>query len=355
VSRPLGEDDGAQLDRELARYSRQMQCPQIGPAGQRRLRQATVTLVGCGALGSVLASTLVRAGIGALRLIDRDFIEVDNLQRQMLFDEQDMIANLPKAEAAARKLVRINSAVEVEGIIADISPANIEHLCGSADLLLDGTDNLETRYLLNDLAVKHDIPWVYAACIATEGLVLGIIPHATPCLRCVWDTPPAPGLIATCDTAGILAATASVVGSLAATEAMKILVGRPGELGGLLAVDVWAGKLRRVNVQAAHEGADCPCCGQGRYEFLSGERGSSATALCGRDAVQVLPAAETQVNFRSIVNRLPSAARPAYSEYMLKFHVSELRVTLFRDGRAIVQGTTDLAVARGVIAKYVGT
>ena len=347
--------EGRQPDRGLERYSRQMLCAQIGEAGQRSLRRASVTLLGCGALGGVLANTLVRAGVGALRIIDRDFIELNNLQRQTLFDEQDIAANLPKAEAAARKLRRVNSAVETDGIVADVQPGNVEELCAESDLILDGTDNLETRYLINDVAVKHGLPWVYAACIATEGLVLAIVPQRTPCLRCVWDVPPAPGALATCDTVGVLAAAANVVGSLAATEAMKILIGRPEELAGLLTVDVWTGRVQRVNVQAARAAGECPCCQRGQYEFLDGDRASSACVLCGRDAVQVSPAAATQVSFRSIVGRLPSAAKPSYSEYMLRFRANELAVTLFPDGRAIVQGTTDPAVARGVIAKYVGT
>jgi len=339
---------------ELARYSRQMLFAPIGVEGQRRLRQASLTLVGCGALGSVLADLLVRAGIGALRIIDRDLVELGNLQRQTLFDEHDVAQNLPKAEAAARKLRKINSAVEVEGLVADVNPGNAEALCADADLLLDGTDNLETRYLLNDLAVQRGIPWVYAACLGAEGLVLPIVPHEGPCLRCIWPEPPPPGTMPTCDTAGILAATANVVGSLAATAAMKLVLGKKGQ-GPFLVVDVWVGRVRALDVQSALDADDCPCCRRGRYDFLTGERTAATTTLCGRDAVQIRPSADTPVNLKSLAARLPAQAHARLNEFLLRFDVESIRVALFADGRAIIQGTSDPAVARSVYAKYVGT
>ena len=363
------------LHPELARYTRQMLFAPIGVDGQRRLRQASVTLVGCGALGSVLANTLVRAGVGSLRIIDRDFIETNNLQRQTLFDEHDIAQNLPKAEAAARKLRKINSAVEVEGIVADVNPGNAEGYCRDADLILDGTDNLETRFLVNDVAVKHDIPWVYGACIAAEGLVLPIVPHRTPCLRCIWDEPPPPGMTPTCDTVGVLAAAVNIVASLQVTAAMKIVMGidaaaratplpsreGPGEgqAGAcLLAIDAWEGRLRSINVQGALDEGDCPCCKHGRYDYLAGGKVAATTALCGRDAVQILPAADTVVNFRAIAERLPSRSNAKHNEFMLKFKVTVgnalYNITLFNDGRAIIQGTSDPSVARSVLAKYVG-
>ncbi len=338
----------------------------IGVEGQRRLRQASVTLVGCGALGSVLADLLVRAGVGALRIIDRDFVELDNLQRQTLFDEHDVAQNLPKAEAAARKLRKINSAVELEGLVEDVNPGNAVALCGDADLILDGTDNLETRYLINDVAVQHRLPWIYAACLGAEGLVLPIVPHEGPCLRCIWEDPPPPGTTPTCDTAGILAATASIVASLAATEAMKILLGNrgqgpstsgaePSRYTGLLVVDVWAGRVRGVNMQSAFDAGDCPCCKQGRYDFLTGERAATTTTLCGRDAVQILPAGDVPINLKSIAARLSPQARAKVNEFILRFNVESVSVALFADGRAIIQGTSDPAIARAVYAKYIGT
>jgi molybdopterin-synthase adenylyltransferase len=351
-------DDAAQHP-DLARYSRQMLFTPIGVAGQRRLKHANVTLVGCGALGSVLASTLVRAGVGALRLIDRDFIELNNLQRQMLFDEHDIAQNLPKAEAAARKLRKINSAVEIEAFVDDVNPGNIMALCGEADLLLDGTDNLETRYLINDLAVQNDIPWVYGACLAAEGLVLPILPHRTPCLRCIWEEPPLPGVTPTCDTVGVLAPVVSIVASLQAIAALKILTAtEPASDTRLLAVDAWEGRIRSVNVQPAFDEGHCPCCKQSRYDFLVGGKTAATTTLCGRDAVQIIPPVSEEnapVNFRAIADRLPPRSSPKYNEFLLRFSVEKYAVTIFPDGRAIVQGTSDPTTARGVYAKYVGT
>jgi adenylyltransferase/sulfurtransferase len=324
--------------------------------GQRRLGRASATLVGCGALGSVLANILVRAGIGSLRIIDRDFIETSNLQRQMLFDEHDIAQNLPKAEAAVRKLRKINSAVEFESRVTDVNPGSIAALCADADVLLDGTDNLETRYLINDLAVQQDIPWIFGACLGAEGLVLPILPHRTPCLRCIWEDAPPPGALPTCDTAGVLATAVNIVGSLQATDALKILMGKEDQLTRhLLAVDAWKGEIRHVNVAMARDDGDCPCCRQGRYEYLEGDRFAQTTALCGRDAVQILPPAGAAVNFRAISERLPARAGARHNEFMLKFRVEDYAVTLFSDGRAIVQGTHDPAAARALIAKYVGT
>lgn len=327
----------------------------IGERGQRALRHAHVALIGCGALGSVLANTLVRAGVGSLRIVDRDFIELDNLQRQTLFDEHDVAANLPKAEAAARKLRKTNSAVEIEPVITDLNPTNAEDLCRDTDLILDGTDNIETRFLLNDVAVKHDIPWVYGACVAAEGRVMPIIPHQTPCLRCVWEELPAPGELPTCDTVGILAPTVQIVASLQALEAMKILTGRLDALSRkLVTFDVWTGRFRAIDVQPFRDAGDCRCCKLGQFDFLTGGQTSSTATLCGQNAVQVLPPSGMKVNLKQIANRLKAGARPTYNEFMLRFRVDDLTVALFPDGRAIVQGTTDPAQARTIYAKYIG-
>lgn len=255
-----------------------------------------------------------------------------------------------------RKLRKINAAVEVEGLVADVHPANAEDLCAHADLVLDGTDNLETRFLLNDLAVKHDLPWVYGACLGTDGLVLPILPRRTPCLRCLWDEPPAPGTTPTCDTVGVLASTVQIVASLQAVEALKILMGRLDEVSRrLLAIDAWTGRIRTLNVQSAREDGDCPCCKQGRYDFLSGTRAATTTTLCGRDAVQILPpASAARVNFKAIAERLPARANAKFNEFLLLFGAEPHVVTLFADGRAIIQGTSDPTVARGVYAKYIG-
>lgn len=346
-------NDGDTLDPALQRYSRQVLFDKIGPRGQKSINLARVALVGCGALGTVLANTLVRAGVGFTRIIDRDFIEIDNLQRQVLFDESDIAANLPKAEAAARKLHRVNSAVEVEPVVEDISSANIERLCGDVDLLLDGTDNLETRYLINDLAVKLGIPWVYGACVAADGLLMPIIPGKTACLRCVWDEPPPPGAGETCDTVGVLSPIVNIVASFQAQEALKLLCGRTDDvIRSLMTIDAWSGRVRLVDVGAARP--DCRCCAQKKFDFLAGERTAASTTLCGRNAVQISPGGDAVVDFKSIASRL-QRWRPVTNEFMLKVTIDEHAITLFRDGRAIIKGTSDVTAARAIYAKYIGT
>ncbi len=370
---------------ELARYSRQMLFAPLGVEGQRRLKHASVVLIGCGALGSALSNLLVRAGVGALRIIDRDFVELSDLQRQTLFDEHDIAQNLPKAVAAVRKLHKINSAVEVEGLVADLHPENAAALCADADLLLDGTDNLETRYLINDVAVQGGVPWVFGACLGATGLVMPIVPHQGPCLRCLWEEPPQPGAVPTCDTAGILAATVNVVASLQATEAMKLLIGPDPRSSGipapsngalpvnvgtsaaptarltgrLLSVDVWAGRVRALNVWPAFAEGDCPCCRKGRFDFLAGDRVASTTTLCGRDAVQVRPSSDAagaeRINLRSLAACLPPQADAKFNEFLLRFRVDCYHVAVFTDGRAIVRGTSDPVLARSIYAKYIGT
>ncbi len=343
------------LDPALARYSRQILFAPLGIAGQKRLIHSRVTLLGCGALGSSLAGTLVRAGVGFVRIIDRDFVELHNLQRQVLFDESDVSGNLPKAEAAARKLRKINSAVEVEAIVADANAGNLEKLCDDVELILDGTDNFETRFLINDVAVKLNVPWVYGACIGAEGLVLPILPRETPCLRCIWEDAPPPGSSPTCDTAGVLGPIAGLVASLQAIEAIKILAGKTDALvRRLVTIDAWDGRIRHMDVQSARDNGNCPCCKQGRYDFLTGARTSATTSLCGRNAVQVLPAEGVRVNLREMAERL-RRHRPTVNEFLLRVAIESFKLTLFPDGRAIIQGTADAAVARGVYAKYIGS
>ncbi|QOJ15270.1 MAG: ThiF family adenylyltransferase [Planctomycetia bacterium] len=344
------------LDAALARYSRQMLFAPLGEQGQRHLRHARVLLVGCGALGTVLASTLVRAGVGFLRVVDRDFIELDNLQRQVLFDEHDIAANLPKAEAAARKLRRANSAVEVEAVVADAGPHNVAALAEGVDLLLDGTDNFETRFLLNDLAVRDGLPWVYGACIAAEGLVMAVLPGRTPCLRCIWDAPPPAGETPTCDTAGVLAAAVNITASLQALEAIKILSGRTDALHGrMISFDAWLGRFRALDMQPARETGDCRCCVHREFPYLAGDRASRAVLLCGRNAVQVTPPADAApIELKRVAARLGRDARAVQNEFLLRFAADSFQVTLFADGRAIVKGTADAGVARSVVAKYVG-
>jgi len=341
---------------ELERYSRQIRFEPVGEEGQRRLSESRVVLAGSGALGSVSGSLLVRAGLGTLRIIDRDFVELSDLQRQMLFDEDDVRAGLPKAEAARRKLARINPTVQVEARVADITPQNVSELLGGFHLILDATDNFETRYLINDFAVKTGTPWIYAAVVASEGRTMTIVPGQTPCLRCIFDEPPQPGASPTCETAGVIGPAVTAVASFQVTEALKLLVGRKDELRrGLLALDVWSGTFRTLFGAAGKSRADCPTCSQRRFEFLDGAMTSTGVKLCGRDAVHVSPPANTGVNLAELAAKLRRRKILLSSEFLLRFEAEGKEVTLFSDGRAIIKGTTDPTVARAVYAKYVGS
>jgi molybdopterin/thiamine biosynthesis adenylyltransferase len=345
-------------DPDLTRYSRQILCEHIGEAGQRKLCASRVTLIGCGALGSVLADTLVRAGIGFLRIVDRDVVELNNLQRQVLFSEKDALGGVPKAVAAATRLAQINSDVEIEPIVADANPDNIESFVHSAHLLLDGTDNLETRFLINDVAVKHRIPWVYGACIGADGLVLPVVPGLTPCLRCIWDQPPPPGVALTCDTVGVLAPIIHMVASLQIIEALKILTGQLDALQRkLVQMNAWTGQFSQFDLQSARDSGECPCCKAGRYEFLAAGHTGRTAVLCGQRAVQINAAPGARVDFQAIAARVASVAKsvPQFNRYLLRFEVDSYQITLFSDGRAIIAGTTEPNEARSVYARYIGT
>src|SRR5580658_4946080 len=311
------------MDASLERYSRQMRFLGIGEDGQRRLLASHVTLCGCGALGTVLANALVRGGVGHLRLIDRDFIETSNLQRQVLFDEHDVAENLPKAEAAARKLGTINSSVHVEPVVTDIDRTNIIDLVHDADLILDGTDNFEIRYLINDVAVKLGKPWVYGGCIGSHGQTMTILPGETPCLRCVFEAAPAPGEAGTCETAGVLSPIVNIVASYQATEAFKILTGRLDRVNReLIYIDVWENIQRRIKIAPLLGKVDCPCCQRHRFEWLDGELGSQTTSLCGRNAVQVSQRVASALNFEELAHHLEMlGGAVSYNRFLLKFNV----------------------------------
>jgi adenylyltransferase/sulfurtransferase len=339
----------------LERYSRQMRFAGIGEEGQRRLLQSHVTLCGCGALGTVLANALVRAGVGHLRLVDRDFIETHNLQRQVLFDEHDVAENLPKAEAAARKLAAINSAIHVEPVVTDIDHTNIIDLVGDADLVLDGSDNFEIRYLINDACVKLGKPWVYGGAIGSHGMTMTILPGETPCLRCVFEAAPGPGEAATCETAGVLSPAVNVVASFQAAEALKILTGQRDKVNrDLVHIDVWENVFRRMKVARLREKSDCPCCQQHRFEWLEGRQGSHTTSLCGRNAVQVAHRTTTRLNFEDLARHLEAVGEASYNRFLLRFTAEGFEFTVFPDGRAIIKGTSDLDKARTLYAKYIG-
>jgi len=339
----------------LARYVRQVRYPPLGEEGQRRLMESRVLVCGCGALGSTLANTLVRAGVGHVRIVDRDFVETSNLQRQVLFDEEDVARQMPKAAAAAEKLRRINSQVEIEPIVADVDYRNIEELCDGVDAVVDGTDNFETRFLVNDAAVKHGIPWVYGGCVGAEGQTMTILPRETPCLRCLMHDCPPPGSTPTCDTAGILGPAVGAIASIEAVEAIKILSGHREAISRhLTVVELWDGRIHPVDVSGLREQVDCPACKHGEFPWLEGRFGSDSATLCGRNAVQ-LTHQGTAVSLDELARQLEGVGRVTRNAFLLKLAVDGYELTIFPDGRAIIAGTDDVAVAKTVYAKYVGS
>jgi adenylyltransferase/sulfurtransferase len=345
----------SQADARLERYSRQMKFPGIGEEGQRKLLASRVTLCGVGALGTVLANAMVRAGVGFVRVVDRDFIEKHNLQRQILFDELDIAENLPKAEAAVRKLRAINSEIELEAIVADIDHTNILDLVSDVDLILDGTDNFEVRYLINDAAVKLAKPWVYGGCIGSHGQTMTILPGETPCLRCVIESSPPPGMAPTCETAGVLGPAINVIASYQATEALKILCGQRDAINrDLVFVDVWENVHKSFKIAKLKDTVDCPCCKRRQFDWLEGKMGSHTTSLCGRNAVQVTHKSATRLNFEELARQLGSMGEVSFNRFLFKFGVDGYEFTVFPDGRAIIKGTSDVDKARTLYAKYIG-
>ncbi len=337
----------------LDRYARQIRFQPIGEQGQRRLLAARAVVCGCGALGNQIANLLVRAGVGHVRVIDRDVVDLSNLHRQTLFTEEDARAGAPKAIAAAERLRAANSEVRVEPVVADIGPETIERLCEDADVIIDGCDNFETRFVINDYAVKNGLPWVFGGCVGTEGQVMTVLPGETPCLRCVVEVPPAPGAAPTCDSVGVLGPIVGVVASVEAMEALKILSGaRAAVLRKMFVVDLWTNQVRMMNVSAL-KSADCPTCARRDFSFLAGRGTSRAAILCGRNAVQ-LASPDKTVSLEDLAARLTAFEVTARSAFLVRFKVESFEITVFADGRAIVAGTDDIAVARTAYAKYVG-
>ncbi len=340
------------------RYSRQVLFERIGKDGQAQLSRGRVLLVGCGALGTVLASTLARAGVGHLRICDRDYIELNNLQRQVLFDEDDIAANIPKAIAAANKLSRVNSSITVEPVVTDVNFKNIAHLADGCDVILDGTDNFETRYLINDHCVDRGLPWVYGAVIGATGLVMPIIPGETPCLRCVFENAPPPEMSPTCDTAGVIGPSVNIVASMQCVETFKLLMNKRDEVvRKLLSIDVWSGRVVQLSVARPDGDDSCICCSERRFEYLQGEVVSLTTTLCGRNAVQIQSNREGGADLSAIAQKLASVSREPVkqSEYLIRAMVEEYELTVFKDGRTIIKGTKSADVARSVHAKYIGS
>ena len=333
-----------------SRYSRQSRFAPLGPQGQERIRAAAVAVIGCGALGTVEAELLARAGVGRLRIIDRDFVEWSNLQRQFLFDESDADAGLPKAVAAARRLARVNSEIMIEPLVADLTTANIEDLLEGVELLLDGTDNFEARFLVNDYAVSRGIPWIYAAAVGSYGLTMAIVPGRTACLRCVYPEPPQ-GSQPTCETEGVLAPVTACIASLASGNALKILgCGSESVNARLTTVDIWSGEIRQT--AAPERDPECPCCAHRDFVHLTGQR-RSPISLCGRNAVQIHERFRP-VDLADLARRLAPLATVRANDFAVRASIDPYELTVFPDGRAIIKGTTDPAVARSLYARYVG-
>lgn len=360
----------------LERYDRQVLLRDIGQEGQKRLVDSTVLLLGCGALGSVVADLLSRAGVGHLVIVDRDVVEETNLQRQLLFDEHDVAEGLPKAEAAKRRIGETNSNVRVTAIVDNIDHTNISRYADGVDLLIDGLDNLETRYLANDFAVSRGVPYVYGGAVGSVGLMFPVMPHhagdlpwnavdgedySTPCFRCLFPEAPPPGSTATCDTTGVLGSLVTIIAGFQVTEALKILTRNYDKVSRkMLHVDVWTNDVSQLGVSGARDSTNCPCCKGGRFDYLDGRAGSAAAVLCGRDAVQLRPRQQTtDVDFAALAARLEQHAAVAANEFLLRAQLTDsdrpYEITLFPNGRAIIKGTQQPEVARGIYSKYIGT
>jgi molybdopterin/thiamine biosynthesis adenylyltransferase len=350
IQRSTTAEFGADFDH---RYSRQILFHGIGAEGQRKLAESRVAIVGCGATGSALAGLLARAGVGTLRIIDRDYVEPSNLQRQSLFDERDAADSLPKAVAATRKIAAFNSEIAVDPKVDDLVPANVEALLEGIDLVLDGTDNFETRYLINDYAVKHALPWIYSAAVGSYGVTLNVLPEKTACLACIFPDSPR-GLVETCETSGILNSAVNLVASIAATEALKFLVAgadAPQLRRTLLSFDLWTNEHAEIAAAKARPG--CRACGERDFVHLAGE-GRPHITLCGRNSVQIHER-QRPIDFAEMNRRLRPHGVVRHNDFVLKFWHEPYEMTLFPDGRAIIKGTTDTAVARSLYARYIGS
>jgi molybdopterin-synthase adenylyltransferase len=337
------------------RYSRQILFEGIGEEGQSRLAQSRVVIIGCGALGAVQAETLARAGVGNLVLVDRDFVEESNLQRQIMFEESDALSRLPKAVAGASRITRVNSAIRVEPIVTDVNFENIEELIAGASVVLDGTDNFETRFLINDACVKSKTPWVYGAAVGSYGLTMTIGPGGSPCLRCVLEGMPEPGSGPTCDTGGVIMPIVTTIASIQTAEALKLLTGQIDKLHrSLISIDLWDFQFNRFDLTRFYSGDECPACSLGEFEFLRGVGRQVTTTLCGRNAVQIARSGRGVIDFAVLAERLKSAGEVAFNDFLLRFRVDSYDITVFRDARSIIRGTADPAVARGLYSKYIG-
>jgi len=335
------------------RYSRQVLFAGIGKEGQEKLASARVVIIGCGALGSSQAEALARAGVGKLRIVDRDFVEFSNLQRQTMFTERDARERLPKAIACANRLSEINSDIVVKPQVADVNHSNIERLISDVDVVVDGTDNFATRYLINDACVKHEVNWVYGAAVGSYGVTMTIRPHETPCLRCVFPEAPPAASAPTCDTAGVIMPIISVVASVQVTEVLKLLTGKLDDLhNSLMQFDVWRNEWRKISI--GQPLPDCPTCGLGDYETLNAEARDFAAVMCGRHAVQISPSDSVHIDLDALRRKLELSGDVKANDYLLRFRTGEYELTIFQDARSIIRGTDDIATARSLYSKYIG-
>ena len=336
------------------RYSRQILFREIGKEGQERLLESRVLLVGAGALGASHAEMLARAGVGTLRIVDRDFVEFTNLQRQTLYKEQDAIDRLPKAIAAKRRIAEINSEIVVEEHVADVNNSNIESLIDGCDIVIDGTDNFQVRYLVNDASVKHKTPWIYGAAVSSYGTTMTVIPGETPCLRCVFEDMPDAGSAPTCDTAGVIMSIISSIAAVQVAEAIKLLTGSRDALHrSLMQIDVWQNDWRKIKL--AGPNLDCFACGRREFQFLDADSQEFAAVLCGRDAVQIAPPNATNIDLQNLAEKLAPLGDVRVNEYLLRFSHNGTELTVFTDGRAIIKGTDDISAARSLYAKFIGS
>ena len=336
----------------MDRYSRQILFDKIGESGQKKLLDSRVAIMGCGALGTVIANNLARAGIGYLRVIDRDIVELNNLQRQMLFDERDAVASLPKAIATANKLRQINSSIEIESEVTDVNYKNVDKLLKDIDIVLDGLDNMETRFLVNESCIKNNIPWVYGAAVGAMGSTVTIIPGKTACLKCIIDELPSPGTLPTCERVGVLNTVTNMIASLETTEALKFLVGEPVNKD-LIFIDVWGPSFDNLKIKRL---ANCSVCVKKEFKILKGggEDTTFATTCCGRNAVQIRPPKEVNLSLEALRMSLEKIGEVVFKGYLLVFKVDKYEMIIFPDARVMVKGTRDESIARNLYAKYIG-
>lgn len=358
MNNPITDNSTAEVSQShnQARYARQNRFAPIGNNGQQLLASSRVVVVGMGALGCVIAQHLVRSGVGYVRIIDRDIIEWSNLQRQILYTEQDVLSLLPKAQAAANHLRAMNSSVTIEPIVADLTATNADELLADVDLILDGSDNFSVRYLINDYSVTHNIPWIYGGAVGASGMTMTILPGKTPCYRCLFNDPPPPGTTDTCETAGVISPVVDIIGSLQATEAIKLLSGNEKSLHGtLFQVDLWNHAWLPISIAHSKKN-DCRCCGELRFEFLDEQlTGPAAAALCGRNSVQISPSQTVTLQLEELAERLKIVGKITSNRFLLRIELeADLTLVLFRDGRAIIQGTDQLTKARSIYADLLG-